>query len=191
MTILPIYLHPHPVLRQKAEPVTEITSEIRQILDDMVETLLNHENGVGLAANQIGVLKRLVVLDFTADRLEDELPTGIGTDGVVRMINPEVVSTTKEVGTFAEGCLSIPFVYTDIQRPAAHIRYLDENGETKELHTEISTLLNHVILHEIDHLDGIEFPDHLSRIKRGMTWKKYKKVLPAFREQEPYPYIEE
>lgn len=167
MAILEILEYPNPRLRDKAEPVTEVTDEIRRIIDDMFETLYA-DHGVGLAAIQVGIKQRIIVVDFSDDRSEAFV-----------LINPEIIEH-HGVMEHAEGCLSIPDCYENIKRHR-HIvvRALDAQGETFELTLEGEDNQSSVcgcIQHEIDHLDGKLFIDYLSSIKRERIRKKLKKL---------------
>ncbi len=167
MALLPIVLVPDPVLRQVAKPVETITPELRRLMDDMLETMYEAP-GIGLAANQVGRLERVIVMDC-ADKHEGEEPQPL------QMVNPEIIATSQETNTYNEGCLSIPEGLGDVVRPAAvTLRYLDPDGQSCEL--EADGLLATCIQHEIDHLNGILFTDHLSKLKRDMVLKKAKKI---------------
>lgn len=167
MAILPIVIAPEPVLKQKALPVEKVDDGIRQLLDDMLDTMYN-AHGIGLAANQVGVLKRVIVVDV-AER------EGHDRGAPMKLINPEIVSASAETNVYQEGCLSLPQQYGDVTRPAeVHVRYLDEQGKPQELHAK--GLLATCIQHEIDHIDGILFVDHLSKLKRDMIVKKLEKA---------------
>lgn len=165
MAILPIYIAPHPVLKKKAEPVDAVTPEIAKLMSDMLETMYDAP-GIGLAAPQVGVSKRVLVVDVArAD--EDPRP--------IKMANPEILASSEELSIYEEGCLSFPEQYAEVQRPATvTIRYLDENNVSQEI--EADGLLATCVQHEIDHLDGIVFVDHLSTLKRGMIMRKLKKL---------------
>ncbi|NMM43751.1 peptide deformylase [Rhodospirillaceae bacterium KN72] len=166
MAILPILVAPHPVLKQKCEPVTDVTDDIRQLLDDMLATMYDAP-GVGLAAPQVGVSKRILVVDC-APRDADPQP--------MKLINPEILAASDDLSTYEEGCLSFPDQYADVKRPArVTVRYLDENGTQQEI--EADGLLATCIQHEIDHLDGIVFVDHLSTVKRGIIMRKLQKLM--------------
>lgn len=168
MAILPILIAPHPILKQKAKPVPEVTDEIRQFLDDMLETMYNAP-GIGLAANQVGDLRRLVVMDCVGKDDEEEAPEP------VQMINPEIIAESEELAPYEEGCLSIPEQYAEVIRPAAvTVRYMDTDGKT--VTRETNGLLATCIQHEIDHLDGVLFTDHLSSLKRNMILRKSAKI---------------
>jgi peptide deformylase len=164
MAVLPILIAPHPTLKRRADPVQEVDSEIRQLTEDMLETMYDAP-GVGLAAPQVDVAKRVIVLDC-ADEGEAPQP--------YRMINPELLWTSDEPDTREEGCLSLPDIYADVTRPAAcKVAYLDEQGRPQELEAE--GLLAVCIQHEIDHLNGVLFVDHLSALKRNMLMRKLAK----------------
>lgn len=165
MAILDILTAPDPVLKKKADPVKEVTDEIRTLLDDMLETMYVAP-GIGLAAPQVGVLKRAIVVDVSGDD-EDPAP--------YKMVNPQVTWASDEIGLYEEGCLSVPKSYSEVERPVAvKVTYLNENGETCEL--EAKGLLATCVQHEIDHLNGTLFIDHLSRIKRSMIMRKLTKL---------------
>lgn len=166
MPILPIKIAPEPVLKQVAQPVDTVDDSIRTLLDDMLDTMYN-AHGIGLAANQVGVLKRVIVVD-----VEQEGNHEPGKP--IKMVNPELVEKSAELFTYQEGCLSFPQQYGDVDRPAKIlVRYLDEHGKKQEMQAE--GLLATCIQHEIDHLDGINFVDHLSKLKRDMIVKKLTK----------------
>ena len=165
MAKLPIVLAPDPVLKAKAKPIAAVDDSIRRLMDDMLETMYAAP-GIGLAANQVGVLKRVLVLDVAREG-EPPKPMGIA--------NPEVVWKSEEQSVYNEGCLSLPDHYADITRPAAvRVRYLDRDGKQQEI--EADGLLATCIQHEIDHLDGVLFVDHLSALKRNMILKKLVKL---------------
>jgi peptide deformylase len=165
MAILPILVAPHPVLKKKAEPVAEVTDAERKLLDDMLETMYDAP-GIGLAAPQVGVSKRMLVVDVARDG-EAAQP--------MKIINPEIVEASEDLATYEEGCLSFPDQFAEVKRPArATIRYLDETGAAHEI--DADGLLATCIQHEIDHLDGIVFVDHLSQLKRTMILRKLQKM---------------
>ncbi len=165
MAIRDIVLYPDDVLETECDPVDEVDDSIRELVDDMVETMYD-ARGVGLAAPQIGITKRITVIDPTAGEEDGNLHV---------FINPEIVEAEGHL-SWEEGCLSIPGVYEDVDRAAnIKVRALDRSGEPFEL--EASELLAVCIQHEIDHLDGVLFLDHLSRLKRRIVVKKYKKHL--------------
>lgn len=164
MAVLPIVLLPDPVLRQKAEPVAAVDAEIKALMDNMLETMYDAP-GIGLAAPQVGISARVIVMDCSDDDAEPE---------PICMANPEIIRLGETRETMEEGCLSIPGHRGEVSRPVElDIRYLDENGEPQERHAE--GLLAVCIQHEIDHLDGVLFIDYLSRLKRDMIIRKMTK----------------
>ena len=164
MAILPVLEIPNQILLQKAEPVSVVDDEIKQLLSDMLETMYA-THGVGLAGNQIGVLKRVVVLDC-ADRDDEPDP--------IKMVNPKIIWKSEEMICHNEGCLSIPRQYADVTRHAeVEVEYTDENGQIKRRRT--GGLLAIGIQHELDHLEGILFIDYVSPMKRKMMLKRLEK----------------
>lgn len=165
MALLPILTAPDPRLKQKAVRVEAMTDDLRRLMDDMLETMYAAP-GIGLAAPQIGVLKQVIVVDIGKDE-EDRQP--------IRMANPEIVWASDDDNTYEEGCLSVPEHYAAVVRPRAiRVRYLDEQNEIREM--EADGLLATVLQHEMDHLDGILFIDHLSSLKRNMILRKLLKT---------------
>lgn len=165
MAVLPILTAPDPRLKQKAAKVAEIDDAIRALMDDMLETMYVAP-GIGLAAPQVAVGKRVIVADIGRSE-EDRQP--------VRMVNPEIVWVSDDDNTYEEGCLSVPEHYAAVVRPRAiRVRYMDENGAHKEI--DADGLLATVLQHEMDHLDGILFIDHLSALKRNMILRKLLKA---------------
>ena len=161
MTVKKILTEPNPVLRQKSQPVDKVDDLTRKLMDDMLETMYLAP-GIGLAAIQIGVPKRIIVLDISKDPEKKE---------PMYFVNPVIVSTSKNNITYEEGCLSVPGQFAEIDRPdRCHVKYLDYNGNYKELKSE--GLLATCIQHEIDHLEGILFIDYLSNLKKSMIVKK-------------------
>ena len=170
MAIRPLVILPDPRLRLKSAPVDKIDDEVRRLADDMLETMYDAP-GVGLAAIQIGEPRRLVTID-TAKKDEERRP--------IVLVNPEIVWASEETSAYEEGCLSIPEYYEEVERPArVKVRYTDLDGTAVEVEAE--GLLATVVQHEIDHLDGVLFIDHLSRLKRDRVVKKFAKA--AKREQ--------
>ena len=164
MAIQPIVFIPDPVLRQVATPVDAVDDAIRSLMDDMLETMYDAP-GIGLAAPQIGISKRVIVMDCSDD---DE------ADAPLKMANPEIVSLSDTTQTMEEGCLSIPGHNGEVTRPnGVTVRYLDETNTARELTCE--GLLAVCIQHEIDHLNGVLFIDYLSRLKRDMIIRKMTK----------------
>jgi peptide deformylase len=166
MAKLPIVLFPDPILRSKAAPVERIDEDLKRLLDDMLETMYDAP-GVGLAAPQIGVSRRIFVMDSSKG---EELPAPR------LIINPEILETGEEMRVYEEGCLSLPKIFAEVERPAAILlRYVDlASGEPREewLRGHAAT----VAQHELDHLDGVLFVDHLSRLKRDFLIRKYRKL---------------
>ena len=164
MAKLKVYEYPHPILKKKAEKVDKVDDELRAFMDDMLETMYAY-NGCGLAAPQVGVSKRVVVIDIAR---EDEEPNPL------YMANPEIVWKSEETEVCEEGCLSLPEMRAEVERPASvKIRYLDYDGNECELLAE--DFLAVATQHELDHLDGVLYIDHISRLKRQMLVKKLEK----------------
>ena len=164
MAIKTIITEPNKILRQKSIPVEIVGEEERKLMDDMLETMYLAP-GIGLAAIQIGVPKRIIVLDISKDPEKKE---------PMYFVNPVIVSTSKNNITYEEGCLSVPGQFVEIDRPdRCHVKYLDYNGNYKEFKSE--GLLATCIQHEIDHLEGILFIDYLSNLKKSMIIKKLSK----------------
>jgi peptide deformylase len=165
MSIRSILIHPDPRLKKICAPVEGVDTALRKLADDMMETMYDAP-GVGLAAPQVGILKRLFVMDFSA-KDEERAP--------MALFNPEVIWASDEENTYEEGCLSIPDMYEDVTRPAAvKVRYLDLDGKPQEL--DLDGLGATCAQHEIDHLNGRLFIDYLSKIKRSMITNKMKKL---------------
>lgn len=165
MAVLPILVAPHPVLKAKCKPVDKVTPALAKLMDDMLDTMYDAP-GIGLAAPQIGVPKRILVMDV-ARQDEDPQP--------LKMANPEIIWASDDLGVYEEGCLSFPEQYAEVQRPAkVKVRYLDENNEQREI--DADGLLATCVQHEIDHLEGVVFVDHISTLKRGMIMRKLKKL---------------
>jgi peptide deformylase len=165
MALLPILTAPDPRLKMKAKKVEKVDDALRALMDDMLETMY-HAPGIGLAAPQVGVLSQVLVVDIGKDE-NDRQP--------IRMANPEIVWASDEDNTYEEGCLSVPEQYAAVVRPKEiKVRYLDHQNEIRELHAD--GLLATVIQHELDHLDGVLFIDHLSSLKRNMILRKLTKA---------------
>ena len=166
MTIRPILVIPDPRLKLVSEPVETVTDEIRALVDDMFETMYDAP-GIGLAAIQVGVPKRLLVIDV-GSREEGRQP--------LTVINPEIVwACDDEFRVYQEGCLSIPEYFEDVERPARiRVRYTDLDGKTQEI--DADGLLATCLQHEIDHLNGVLFIDHLSRLKRDRVNRRFAKA---------------
>ena len=171
MAILPILEAPDPRLRVKSAPVEAVDDELRKLIDDMFETMYDAP-GIGLAAIQIGVPKRVLVIDLQDRDSEEEAAEPVRNPLV--FINPEIYDPSEEQSVYNEGCLSVPDQFAEVERPAViHARWLDEKGEKHD--EQIDGLLATCLQHEMDHLEGILFIDHLSRLKREMILKKLKK----------------
>jgi peptide deformylase len=165
MAIRDILIIPDKRLRLKSEPVKAIDKPLRALIDDMFETMYAAP-GIGLAAIQIGVAKRVVTMDL-AKKDEPQEPQAF--------INPEVTWFSPEKAAYEEGCLSIPEYYEEVERPqAVKVKYLDLDGKPQEI--EAIGLLATCLQHEIDHINGVLFIDHISKLKRDMVTKKFKKA---------------
>lgn len=161
----PILILPDPRLRAVADPIVEIDDEIKELARDMLETMYDAP-GIGLAAPQVGVLKRIVVMDLAK---EDE------PKNPIVMINPEILRFSDDTVTTEEGCLSIPELYYDVERPAEiTVRYTDLDGIEQE--TDAAERFAVCVQHELDHLDGVLYIDYLSRLKRDRVLKKFQKA---------------
>ena len=163
MTIRTILTEPNEILRQKSKSVEKVNKEIKKLMDDMLETMYEAP-GIGLAAIQIGIPKRVIVMDISRDK-DNEIKNPM------YFVNPEIIWKTEENSIYEEGCLSVPNQFAEINRPKnCHVKYLDYNGEPQLLKAE--GLLATCIQHEIDHLEGILFIDYLSKLKKSMIMKK-------------------
>ena len=165
MTVRPILTAPDPRLQAISTDVETVTAETRTLIDDMAESMYAAD-GIGLAAVQIGVPKRVIVIDL--DQKE-------GNKNPRAFINPKIVWASEEMAVFEEGCLSVPEIWDDVERPASiKCEYLDRDGNKQIL--EADGMLATCLQHEMDHLNGVLFIDHLSRLKRGMVLKKLTKA---------------
>lgn len=165
MALLPILTAPDPKLKQKAARVAAVDASIRQLMDDMLETMYAAP-GIGLAAPQVGVGQRVIVMDIGKSE-DDRQP--------LRMANPEIIWVSDDDNSYEEGCLSVPEHYAEVVRPSTiRVRYLDQQNEIREMAAD--GLLATVLQHEIDHLDGVLFIDHLSSLKRNMILRKLLKT---------------
>jgi peptide deformylase len=168
MALRPILIIPDSKLRQTAEHVSLVDDSVRALVDDMFETMYAAP-GIGLAAPQIGVLQRIIVLDV-AKRQNEE-----ATAAPMVIINPMVTWSSEEISTYEEGCLSIPDYYEEVERPAVvHVSFLDRDGKPTSI--EADGILATCIQHEIDHLNGVLFIDHISRLKRARVMRKFEKA---------------
>ena len=173
MTVLTILEVPDPGLRAVASPVSEVDDSIRATLADMFETMYA-ARGIGLAAIQVGIEKRLVVIDLQ----EPEEEGGEPVRKPVAFVNPELLWVSDELAVYNEGCLSIPEQYAEVARPArCRVKWLDGDGKPHE--QEMDGLMATCIQHEIDHLNGVLFTDQISRLKRDMIMKKLAKARKA------------
>jgi peptide deformylase len=168
MAVLPILTVPDPILRKTSAPVERVDDELRRLMDDMLATMYDAP-GIGLAAPQIGVLRRIIVMDPA----KDDAPKT-----PVVMVNPEILDRSDEMRLHEEGCLSIPDFTAELERPArTRVAYLDREGKPQE--AELEDIWSTLVQHEIDHLNGVLFIDYLSRLKRDMIVKKMTKAKRA------------
>ena len=164
MTIKVILTEPNKILRQVSKPVERVGKEEQNLMDDMLETMYKAP-GIGLAAIQVGVLRRVIVIDLSKNG-EKKNP--------LYLVNPKIIFKSQTLATYEEGCLSLPGQFAEIQRPSeCHLEYLDYDGKPQEL--KANGLLATCIQHEIDHLDGILFIDYLSKLKKDFIIKKLSK----------------
>ena len=165
MTIRPILVAPDPRLKAVASEIAKVDGEIRTLIDDMLETMYEAD-GIGLAAVQIGVAKRVIVMDL--DQKDVKRNPRV-------FVNPKILWASEELASFEEGCLSVPDIWEDVERPARiRAEYLDRDGNKQTL--EADGLLADCLQHEMDHLQGVLFIDHLSRLKRSMALRKLAKA---------------
>ena len=165
MALIPIIIAPDPRLKIKTKPVDHVDAAVRTLMDDMLETMYA-ANGIGLAAIQIGIPKRIIVMDISKDENKKEPRY---------FVNPKIKNKDNLKSTYEEGCLSVPNQFAEIERPKkCDIEYLDYKGEKKILKAE--GLLATCIQHEMDHLEGILFIDYLSKLKKSMIIKKLSKM---------------
>ncbi len=164
VSIYPILTIPDPILRKTAEPVERVDDDLRALMDGMLATMYDAP-GVGVAAPQIGISRRVIVMDAARDD-EPSAP--------IVMVNPEILERSDEMRVHEEGCLSIPEVTAEVERPAiARVSYLDHEGVRQEV--ELEGILSTIVQHEVDHLNGVLFIDYLSRLKRDMIVRKFTK----------------
>jgi len=165
MALFDILVAPDPRLARTAEPVPEVDRAVRKLMDDLLDTMYAAP-GIGLAAPQVGVNKRVLVLDIARDPKKPQ---------PLRIANPEIVWASEERAKYEEGCLSLPDQFADVERPAkVRMRYRDENNQPVEI--EADGLLATCLQHEMDHLQGVLFVDHISMLKRGMILRKLQKL---------------
>ena len=161
MTTRKILIEPDPILRKKSSPLEKVDDQTRKLMKDMLETMYKAP-GIGLAATQVGILKRIIVIDISKNE-EKKTP--------LFLVNPEIIFRSKNTSVYEEGCLSLPGQFAEIERPAeCHLKYINFDGKTKELKAD--GLLSTCIQHEVDHLNGILFIDYLSKLKKNMIIKK-------------------
>tara|TARA_B100000886_G_scaffold336450_1_gene295253 strand:+ start:39 stop:563 length:525 start_codon:yes stop_codon:yes gene_type:complete len=159
-----IVIEPDPILRKKSQTIEKVDNELRILMDDMLETMYAAP-GIGLAAVQIGILKKLIVIDLSKDETKKK---------PLFFVNPKITFQSKKTSVYEEGCLSLPGQFAEIERPAeCHVNYIDYYGKNQEL--KANGLLATCIQHEIDHLNGILFIDYLSKLKKDMIIKKLTK----------------
>ncbi len=183
MAILPIYTYGQPVLRKRARPIKQVTDELKKFVADMFETM-HHASGIGLAANQVGALERVIVVDISD--VDDKPHEGVGEAATAAslspeqpkqlvLLNPEVVSSSGS-WKMEEGCLSIPDIRDEVTRAETiRVRYRDLDFREQEL--DADGLLGRVILHEIDHLNGVLFIDHLGAVKQKLLRGRLNKIV--------------
>ena len=165
MSNLKIIIAPDPRLLEVSKPVTVINNKVKDLLKDMLE-IMYKSNGIGLAAPQVGVLKRLVVMDCSEKNTQKK---------PFKFINPEILNLSSEKSEFEEGCLSLPTQYAKVERPSnIEVKYEDENG--KKFKKKFSGIEATCLQHEIDHLDGKLFVDHISKLKKNRIIKKLEKI---------------
>lgn len=165
MTIKPLIILPDPLLRQVSKPVERVDDMLRRLAGDMLETMYDAP-GIGLAAIQIGLPMRLLVIDLAKE--DDEPAPHV-------FVNPEILESSDERSVYEEGCLSIPEYYAEVERPAfVRVKYVDRDGKQQEMQAE--GLMATCLQHEIDHLDGVLFIDHISKLKRDIVMRKFRKL---------------
>lgn len=167
MSILKIFTVPDAVLTEVAQPVNRVDEAVQKQMKDMLETMYDAP-GIGLAANQVGMLNRVLVMDL-------EWKKEGGSENPIFMANPEIIWKSEDMSVMEEGCLSVPDQYAEVVRPAqVRVKYLDYDGKEAELLAD--GLMSHCVQHEIDHLNGLRFIDHLSKLKRDMMIRKVQKL---------------
>ena len=165
MSIKPLIILPDPILRQVSKPVERVDDQLRKFAGDMLDTMYDAP-GIGLAAIQVGESLRMLVIDLAKEG-EEPAPHVF--------INPEVLESSHDRSVYEEGCLSIPDYYAEVERPASvRVKYLDRDGKAQEIAAD--GLMATCLQHEIDHLNGVLFIDHISKLKRDMVMKKFKKL---------------
>lgn len=187
MAILPIYVAPHPVLKKIAEPVAEVTDAHRKLMDDMLHTMYAAP-GIGLAAPQVGESLRIIVMDIEQQKVDDD---AADLDPMSRkgkplyFINPEITWESDELNVYDEGCLSLPGQFAEVERPKkVKVKFLGYDGKAQEI--ECDDLLATCIQHEMDHLNGVLFVDHLSTLKRDIVMRKLKKWTKEYADDKEF-----
>lgn len=180
MSIRPLVIIPDSRLRLISDPIVRVDSRVRAIVEDMFETMYDAP-GIGLAAVQVGIPERIVTVDLGPREAEEQdggEEKGNGKAGEKRpltLLNPEIIAASDDMSVYSEGCLSIPEYYADVERPASvRVRYMDLDGEIREI--DADGLLATCVQHEIDHLNGVLFIDHISKLKRDRVVKKFTKL---------------
>jgi peptide deformylase len=177
MDIYTVLSAPHPTLKTKSPEVDRVDDALRAQMDKMLQTMYA-DNGIGLAANQVDILNRVLVMDLDWRKCEDHDCGDAHEGNPIFMVNPKIIHESEQMSEMDEGCLSVPGHYAKVERPAiVRVKYLDYDGKEQEM--EADGLLSHCVQHEIDHLDGVLFVDHLSSLKRNMIMKKMKKAQKA------------
>ena len=172
MAIMDIIKIPDPVLKTVADPVVAVDDDVRRLMDDMLQTMYDAP-GIGLAAPQVGVLSRVIVVDVAKREATEDEPEV--APAPIFLANPEIVWQSEETSDYEEGCLSIPEIYETVTRPAeVTVRFLDRDNSEQELHC--AGIMATCIQHEIDHLNGVLFIDHISRLKRQLIMRKFTKA---------------
>jgi len=187
MSIMPIYLYGSPVLKKKAAPIKDVNNEKVKTIMDMLETM-KQANGIGLAANQVGLTDAIIVIDLSPIKEESDEELGLTKElkKPFILINPKITDSWDEI-TFEEGCLSVPDLRAEVQRPE-FIKMIYRDGNFNEQKLEIGGYLARVIQHEYDHLNGILFPERLGKIKLARLRSKINKIKSGNVEPD-YPYI--
>ena len=172
---LTLVIDPDPILHQIANPVKNITPELDDIFNQMAN-IMGRFDGIGLAGPQVGLSQRIVIIDAGTIATEDKLPPP--PEKYMKIINPEIIEMSKETCVREEGCLSLPTIYYNVERPCSiRVKYLNEKGE--EIHLDATGLLARCIEHEIDHLNGKVFIDYVSPFKKRLAMSKLKKMKPT------------
>jgi peptide deformylase len=183
MKVLPLVIAPDPLLKKISQPVEKVDDALRAFMDDMLQTMYA-ENGLGLAAVQVGVLKRILIMDvdYIVDDHAHRHHDHHGCSGVhvkntnpLFLVNPEIIESSKDLSVYNEGCLSFPNARAEVERPAeVTVKFLDYQGKEQKMHMD--GILATCVQHEIDHLNGVVFVDHISKLKREMIINKMRKI---------------